>query len=337
MRKLSVLVVVLVALGGAVAAGAWVVSQRLTSPWRAWEGDHVDVVVEEGMSASRAAERLAEAGVLRDARLLVWWLWWTDRTSGIHAGEYRFQEARSVLEIADILASGRVRLLPVTIPEGSTRWQVARALASAGFGDYEGALRATEAVELVADLDPEATTLEGYLYPETYMAPVSHGAEDLVRAMVQRFRRIWTEERQARARELGLGVREAVILASIVEAETPAAEERPVVSAVFHNRLEGGMLLQTDPTVLYAMRVAGREDRNIRRSDLSMDSPYNTYVVSGLPAGPIGNPRAASIDAALNPADVDYLYFVSRNDGTHVFSRTLTEHNRNVDRYQRNR
>jgi len=237
--------------------------------------------------------------------------------------------------VAGTLTTGRGLLRPVTVPEGSTRWEVARAVERAGFGSYAAALAATERSELIADLDPEAVTLEGYLYPETYMAAASDGPDEIIEAMVGRFRSHWTAQRRSGAARVGLGLRQLVTLASIVEAETPASYERALVSAVFHNRLRRGMMLQTDPTVIYAKLLAGFEDRTIRRSDLRRDSPYNTYVIAGLPAGPIGNPRAASIDAALHPADVDYLFFVSRNDGTHAFSRTLSEHNRWVNLYQR--
>jgi UPF0755 protein len=295
----------------------------------------VDIAIPAGASAATVGDSLVDAGVIEDGRLFVGWLRWTERTGAIRAGEYRFDRPRSVRAVADVLVEGRVLLRPVTIPEGSMRWEVARAIERAGFGDYSAALAATTRIELIADLDPAATTLEGYLYPETYMAAGSDGPEEIVEAMVARFRGHWDAERRAAAARLGLGIRQVVTLASIVEAETPAGYERALVSAVFHNRLRRGMLLQTDPTVLYAKFLAGLEDRTIRRSDLRRDSPYNTYVVAGLPAGPIGNPRAASIDAALYPADVDYLYFVSRNDGTHVFSRTLSEHNRWVNLYQR--
>lgn len=295
----------------------------------------VELVIEPGMTAKTVARRLAAAGVVSDARLLVGWLWWTERTGGIDAGEYRFTEPRSVAAVADIITDGRVVLHGVTIPEGSTRWQVAAAIAAAGFDTAERALEATALTHLIADLDPQATSLEGYLYPETYLAPSSDASVQLVGVMVARFRSLWTPERQARAAQLEMSMRDVVILASLIEAETPADAERVVVSAVFHNRLARGMLLQTDPTVIYAKRLTGNADRTIRRSDLARDSPYNTYLYSGLPAGPVGNPRAASIDAALQPAESDFLYFVSRNDGTHVFSRTLSEHNRVVNVYQR--
>jgi UPF0755 protein len=332
---LRMLAGLLVAAAFAAGGMALWVDAELDRPYADWQGDHVDVTVPAGAGATSVARVLGEAGVVERPRLLVGWLWWTDRTGAVRAGEYRFDRPRSVRDVAEVLIAGRVLLRPVTVPEGSTRWEVARAIERAGFGDYEVTLRQTERVGLISDLDPEAVTLEGYLYPETYMAAATDGPAEIVEAMVARFRRHWDAPRRAAAARLGMGLREVVTLASIVEAETPASYERALVSAVFHNRLRRGMLLQTDPTVLYAKFLAGLEERTIRRSDLRRDSPYNTYVVAGLPAGPIGNPRAASIDAALYPADVEYLYFVSRNDGTHVFSRTLSEHNRWVNLYQR--
>lgn len=335
-RRWIVAAMALVLVAALVAtAGALWMQRQLSTPFQGWTGSHVDVGIEPGMTATAVAARLQERGVVANSRLLVGWLWWTGTTGSLQAGSYRFAEARDVRAVARVIVDGRVRLQPVTVPEGSTRWDVAHALERAGFSDYETALRETSRAELIRDLDPEAESLEGYLYPETYMAAAGDGAEQLVGAMVQRFRLLWDAERQGRARQLGMSVRQVVTLASIIEAETPAAYERPLVSAVFHNRLRLGMLLQTDPTVLYAKRLAGRDERVIRRSDLNRDSPYNTYRVAGLPAGPIGNPRAASIDAALLPAAVDLLYFVSRNDGTHAFSRTLAEHQRWVNLYQR--
>ena len=160
-------------------------------------------------------------------------------------------------------------------------------------------------------------------------------AAAIVEMMVDRFRRAWMAPTAAQAEIAGLSVRDAVTIASLIEAETGKSDERALVSGVFHNRLERRMLLQCDPTLLYALRLEGRTDRNIRRSDFDNESPYNTYRFAGLPPGPIGNPGEASIVAALYPAETDYLYFVGRNDGSHAFSRTLQEHNANVNRYQR--
>jgi len=333
------LVIVLAALGLALVAGAWATSawiqQRLDRPHLSAAGGVADVKIETGMVARESASRLAAAGVVAEASDLVWWLWWTERAGDVQAGEYRFDAPVSVRQVADVITQGRVRLYPVTLPEGSTRWQAATAIAAAGFGTADEALVATERVELIADLDPTAETLEGYLFPETYLVPAATSPAEIVELMVRAFRVAWTPERAARAEELGWGLRDVVILASLIEAETPSAEERALVSAVFHNRLERRMLLQTDPTVLYARWLAGKDGRTIYMSDLQRDSPYNTYLHAGLPAGPIGSPRDASIHAALYPADSGHLYFVSRNDGTHAFSATLREHNESVNKYQR--
>jgi UPF0755 protein len=184
------------------------------------------------------------------------------------------------------------------------------------------------------DWDPDARDLEGYLFPDTYAVPRQASAERLVAAMVDRFRTTFDEGLRARAAVLKMSLRDVVALASLVEKETARADERALVSAVYHNRLRRGMPMQCDPTVIYALMLAGRWNGNIRRADLQIDSPYNTYRYPGLPPGPIAAPGRASLEAALAPADVPYLYFVSRNDGSHVFAETLAEHNRNVARWQ---
>lgn len=319
----------------AAAITATTLRRRVQAPFQAYDGAYADIVVRPGMAASQIADLMERAGVVESAALLTGWLWWTQRSGDMQAGEYRFSGPMSMVEVAEMVIAGRVRLYPMTIAEGSTRWQVADAIVLAGFDTYDAAWAATGRIDLIEDLDPLADSLEGYLFPETYLAPRSADAEDLVVRMVDAFRRAWTSANGRRASELGMSVRTVVTLASLIEAETRAPEERAVVSRVFHNRLARGMLLQTDPTVIYARHLAGREGRTIYQSDLRRDSPYNTYVYPGLPAGPIGSPRQASVAAALHPADAEFLYFVSRNDGTHAFSRTLAEHNEFVDRYQR--
>jgi UPF0755 protein len=189
-------------------------------------------------------------------------------------------------------------------------------------------------VSLIRDIDPAATDLEGYLFPETYTLPRGVPAARLIALMHDRFRVVFTEELQQRAQAQGLTVRQAVTLASLVEKETAQADERPLVAAVYRNRMKIGMGMQADPTVVYALQKAGRYDGNIRRDDLQFDSPYNTYKYPGLPPGPIASPGKASLTAAVAPADVKYVYFVSRNDGTHVFADTLNAHNRNVQKFQ---
>jgi UPF0755 protein len=198
-------------------------------------------------------------------------------------------------------------------------------------------MAASRKAELVRDMDPEAKDLEGYLFPDTYTLPRRTTAEQLVERMVARFEKVMTPELRNKAVERGFTVRQVVTLASLVEKETAKPEERPVVAGVYTNRMRIGMGLQCDPTVIYALMLAGRYDGNIRKGDLQIDSPYNTYRYAGLPPGPIAAPGEASLRAAVEPADVPYLYFVSRNDGSHVFSTTLDEHNRNVNNFQKRR
>jgi len=334
-RTLIVLTALLVMLYVAARLTSGAVEALLEEPFDGAAGRTVLIEVPRGATAGEVARDLATEGVIRDPRLLRWWLRATGRAGQIHAGNYEFSGAHSIREVAEVLLHGRVLLRAVTIPEGSTRWQVAEAVAAAGFGEYEEALEAMGRAELIADLDPEAVDLEGYLFPDTYMAPEHAEAAEVVEMMVARFRRTWTASRQALAEGRGMSVREVVTLASLVETEAAVAHERPLVAAVYQNRLELGMLLQCDPTLLYALVLDGRTDRNIRRADFENDSPYNTYRFRGLPPGPIANPGEASLEAALRPAVVEYLYFVARNDGSHAFSRTLREHNAMVNRYQR--
>jgi UPF0755 protein len=203
-----------------------------------------------------------------------------------------------------------------------------------GRGPQRAFIEAASDASAIADLDDRARTLEGYLFPDTYRLPRKASARELVKAMVDRFRRIAGENPAARAAARGFTVREWVTLAAIVEKETGRDDERRLVAAVYSNRVRIGMGLQCDPTVIYALKLAGRWTGNLTRENLQIDSPYNTYRYAGLPPGPIASPGKASLDAALDPADVPYLYFVSRNDGSHAFASTLAEHNENVHRYQ---
>jgi UPF0755 protein len=257
-------------------------------------------------------------------------------SSQLKAGDYSLQGPLSLEQILEKLARGDVVRRPVTVPEGRTMAEIAELVEAQGL-DRRAFLAAARDVSAVRDLDSAATDLEGYLFPDTYELPRTPDApQALVRRMAQRFRSVVVPQLATIAKS-GLTVRQVVTLASIVELETGRAEERPRIAAVFLNRLHGGMLLQTDPTVIYALKKAGRWDGNIRRPDLQLDSPYNTYRHAGLPPGPIGCPGREAILAVIDPAPTKELYFVSRNDGTHQFSETLAEHNRAVNRYQRRR
>jgi UPF0755 protein len=240
----------------------------------------------------------------------------------------------SANEVVDKIARGDAYGRRVTFPEGLTIVDMSKIYEAHQLGKAKDFVTAARDVSLIRDVDPAATDLEGYLFPETYTLPRGVPAARLIGLMVDRFRAVFTEDLRQRAQAEGLTIREAVTLASLVEKETARAEERPLVAAVYRNRMKIGMGMQADPTVVYALQKAGRYDGNIRREDLQMDSPYNTYRHPGLPPGPIASPGRASLEAAVAPADVKYIYFVSRNDGTHVFADTLVAHNRNVQKFQ---
>jgi len=227
-----------------------------------------------------------------------------------------------------------VYMSPLTFREGLTMREMAALFEERGFGSAKDFLKAAAREELIRDIDPQAPDLEGYLFPDTYTLPRRTTAAELVDRMVDRFEKALTPEIRAKAAARGLSVRQLVTLAALVEKETAKPEERPLVAAVYANRIKIGMGLQCDPTVIYALERAGRYTGNLTRADLQFDSPYNTYRYAGLPPGPIAAPGQASLEAAAEPADVPYLYFVSRNDGSHVFATTLDEHNRNVHEWQ---
>jgi UPF0755 protein len=295
------------------------------------------VEIPQGAGTSSIGKRLAEAGVIRDTLSFRLELARTGTGRRLQAGEYRFDRPMTVQEVVAKIARGDVYLRPITFREGLTVRQMSALYESKGFGPAAEFMAAASDATLIQDIDPGARTLEGYLFPDTYALPRNTTAAQLVPRMVDGFEKTLTPELRAQAAARGLSVRELVTLASIVEKETGNPDERPLVSAVCWNRMKIGMRLQVDPSVIYALERAGRYDGNITRDDLQIDSPYNTYRYAGLPPGPIAAPGRASLEAAANPANVPYLYFVSRNDGSHAFAATLDEHNRNVVEFQKNR
>lgn len=360
---------------GALAAGA--------AAWWAWStlhrphgsGDTV-VLVDPGTDAGTILARLEARGVIPDDRLARAWLIYGMGDPALHAGEYRFEAPLTTIEVLEQMVRGDVVLHLVTVVEGLSLEETAQALADAGFGGLDAFLAAMRDPGPIADLDPEAETLEGYLFPETYSFQRGATEAEIVRTLVATFRRHFeadlrplleggteapdearTEvdpEAAAGAEPAGeepeeppapsepeprrwrpRSVRELVTLASIVEKEAKVENERRMIAAVYANRLEEGMGLYADPTVIFALKRRGEWDGNLTRENLQVDSPYNTYRYGGLPPGPIASPGLGSLLAAADPADVPHLYFVSRNDGTHVFADTLREHNANVQRWQR--
>ena len=331
MKRLALLllvVLVVVAVGG----GLWV-TQRVSEPFGNFSGEQF-VQVPPGESTIGIGRRLIAAGVIRDELTFRLAVRWHGRGRSLKAGEYRFAEPASPATVIDRLAKGDVYLLPLTFPEGLTAEEMSVLFAQSGLGSSKAFVAAASDPAAIKAIDPAADTLEGYLFPDTYSLPRQIDAEAMVARMVRRFITVFDEDMRARAKASGLSVRQIMAIAALVEKETARADERPLVAAVYRNRLRVGMPMQADPTVIYALKRAGRWNGNIRRSDLDFDSPYNTYRYPGLPPGPIASPGKAAIEATISPAKVDYLYFVSRNDGSHAFASTLPEHNRNVQEWQ---
>ena len=249
----------------------------------------------------------------------------------LQAGEYALSAAMSPLKILQKMANGEVKLYKLTVPEGLNLYQIAALVDEAGLASKNSFIAAATNADLAHQLGLDAETLEGYLFPETYFFPKNLPLKTIISTMVNRFRQIFNSTWQQRAKQLGFSNHQIVILASIIEKETGAPFERPLVSSVFHNRLNKKMRLESDPTVIYGLK---NFDGNLKRKHLQTPTPYNTYKSSGLPAGPIANPGKKSLEAALYPADTKFIYFVSKKDHTHQFSTNLKDHNRAVQKYQ---
>lgn len=314
--------------------------------WWAWTTLHrphkgypqVDIVHEvlPGQDAGTILRDLESRGVLSNAFLTRLYLVRVLGDPPLRAGEYRFDTPLTAPEVLGKLVAGEVVTYPVTIVEGLTLEETAAHLASEGFGDRDRLLEEMLSPEGISDLDPLATNLEGYLFPDTYSFAKGTSEEEIVTTLVNTFRRLFEQAvRPALPPDDARTPRQIVILASVIEKEARLDEERAVIAGVYANRLQRGIALYADPTVIYALKLEGRWDGNIRRADLKIDSPYNTYLHPGLPPGPIASPGLASLLASAVPAEVPYLYFVSRNDGSHVFATTLAEHNRNVHQWQK--
>jgi len=336
LRRLFVGLLVLVVLLAAAGVAAWFWAKGELERPRAFAAP-VEIEVTPGASARTVLERLEREGAIGSALMARLYLGRILGDPPIHAGEYRFVPPMSTLEVLDRLVRGEVVTHPVTLVEGLTLAETAAALAGAGFGDVQRFLAEFADPRRIADFDSAATDLEGYLFPDTYRFPRGTGEAAIADAMVANFRSRWRDEvapllATARASR---PPRDLVILASLVEKEARLDAERPLIAAVYANRLARGIGLYADPTVIHGLKLEGRWDGNLRRRHLEEDSPWNTYRRAGLPPGPICSPGAASLAAAAAPADAPFLYFVSRNDGSHVFSETLAEHNRNVEVWQR--
>ncbi len=312
--------------------GGYFFWRALTSPYKGYPQPFKDVEIRKGQRTAIILRHLQQQGILRDEYVPMIYMKVIRHGESIKAGIYEFSRPISAAEVVEKMIRGDVILKSVTVREGLDRFAVGRVFAADGFGRAAQWDKLTADPELIRDLSPEAKTLEGYLFPDTYKFTPGTPVSIILQAMLQNFRRHFGPEMPYIT--TGLGLHETVTLASIVESEAKLPQERPLVASVYLNRLRRHMLLGADPTVIYALKLANRWYGNIHKVDLQIESPYNTYRAAGLPPGPIANPGMASLKAAAAPAKTEFLYFVARHDGSHAFATNITEHNRNVQLYQ---
>ena len=293
--------------------------------------DPIIINVRPGQTLNTTADILYRKSIIKSAMKFVLIARIKGYDKRLKAGEYLLSAAMTPLQLLDIMVKGTVKLYKLTIPEGYNLYQIAELVEAADLGSKTDFIQAATDGDRVRQHGLEGETFEGYLFPDTYFFPKEVTIERLIAAMVKQFRSVFVPQWQTRAKALGLTVHQVVTLASIIEKETGAALERPIISSVFHNRLKKKMRLETDPTVIYGIK---NFDGNLTRKHLTTPTPYNTYKIRGLPIGPIANPGSASLKAALYPDDTKYIYFVSRQDNTHQFSTNLKQHNRAVRKYQ---
>jgi UPF0755 protein len=333
--RLLLLLVVLFALAAGTFA-LWVRSE-VNRPVEHESADRI-ITIEPGTGAAGVVAKLSEAGIVRHPIPLRLYLRLTGRSGGLRAGDYKFASPISPMQAIDKIRRGEIFLERVTIPEGYNRFDIAETLAEkTGLAGKEEFLRLMNDPAPIARIAPEARNLEGYLFPDTYSYNAKTTPEELVRAMVNRFNDVFTPEWGARANQMKMTVHQVVTLASIIEREAKIPDERPHMASVFLNRLRIGMPLGSDPTFIYAAILAGDYDGNPNQPRFRQrQSPYNTYLVAGLPPGPIASPGRASIEAVLNPDNTEDLYFVvNSRDGRHKFSRTAAEHDAAVGEYRK--
>jgi UPF0755 protein len=314
------------------------------------------VMLRPGYSTHRIAAELKTAGVIRSEQAFVLWHYFHPKRS-LKAGEYLFDKPANIIDIQKRLRRGDVYFHTVVVPEGFTMFDIARAIEAAGLGPADDFLKVAQSdTALIADFAPQARSLEGYLFPDTYEFSRMMTMHDMAAAMVKQFRQVAhqislisavTGSRRASLRvvatdtpkavtdELANDVERTVIMASIVEKETSVAEERPLVASVYYNRLAKNIALDADPSIIYAELLAGTYQGALHHADMQFHSPYNTYRNAGLPPGPIGNPGRSALEAAMHPAQSDYYYFVADAQGHHRFAHTIEEHNKNVVAYRK--
>lgn len=326
---LTFFLILVILLLGAVSIGYWIERPIvLTAP--------VDIIVAPGDGTSDIGKKLSDAGLIHSRRAFRWMARWREIDRHLQPGRYRFEGRLRLSDILDALHDGRAVTISVTIPEGWTVSRIAPYLGEELGFHADSVLALTRDPKLLNEWAPDASTLEGYLWPETYRFFWGVSPSEVITAMLESSKSAFTDSLALRAAELEMSRHEVLTMASLIEAEAADGNERGLISGVFHNRLRNGWLLQCDPTVVYA--IGGLPPgRSLTRTDLAFDSPYNTYLYPGLPPGPICNPGLASLRAALYPDSTSAMYFVADGQGSHIFSRTLDEHNSARARIQRER
>ena len=334
MRKIVWLILVAVAVG----AGwfAWAVLTPVEVSGQTF------VMLRPGYSTRRIAAELKNAGIIRSEQAFVLWHY-VHRSRSLKAGEYSFDQPANIIDIQKRLRRGDVYLHTVVVPEGYTMFDIARAIEAAGLGPADDFLKEAQSdTALLADIDPGAQSLEGYLFPDTYEFSRLMTMHDMAAAMVKQFHQVASQIGMFSDQLVGMDAgipfrapRQVATMASIVEKETSVPEERPLVAGVYYNRLVHNIALDADPSIIYAELLAGTYTGKLHHEDMQFSSPYNTYRNPGLPPGPIGNPGRSSLEAALHPAQSDYFYFVADAQGHHRFARSFEEHNKNVVAYRK--
>ncbi len=337
MRRRLLIIFSLIALFvvACITALAFWLHSELGAPYYSAQIGEVFVDIQKGATANEVASLLVHAGILKNRIPFVTYLRYTGKARQIQAGEYRFCGPDTPIRIAQRLIQGDVHFYSITIPEGLTAGETIALLAHSNLGNIAEMERALLNTDWIRDLDPKAKNLEGYLFPETYRFGRKSDSETILKTMVNQFRLRISKIMAESAAQSGWSISSLVILASMIEKEAKQLEERPLVASVLVNRLRKRIPLACDATIIYALKLAGTYKGNLRKVDMEMDSPYNSYLHLGLPPGPIANPGADSLRAALNPAETDYLYYVSRNDGTHQFSKDFRSHLQAVNKFQR--
>jgi UPF0755 protein len=338
MRKPVIVLIVLLILLSAAGAVGWFSLKSSVSQPHAHQAAEKIITIQPRTGTAAIIAQLRREGVLASEWPTVWWMRLAARGQSFKSGSYEFKSPITPLEIISKLTRGEVATRSLTIPEGYNQWDIAAKLGAPLPGMSQPPPASQDEilalfrkkVELISDLDPQARDLEGYLFPDTYEYTINTTREQLIDAMVKRFRKVYTPELQQQAAALGMTTRQAITMASLVEKEAKVDSERETISQVYHKRWKMGERLACDPTVIYAALLVGKyKDKKIHQSDLDRDSPYNTYKLPGLPPGPIASPGKRSISAALNPAKTDYFYFVvdvTKNDGSHKFSESSRDH-----------